>query len=129
MLFDRAPMGGPRYIWWNFVSLRPERIEQAKEEWARGRFDTVPGDEEEFIPLPETQDKPRRQLAAFSTPEPLISSEGFLLHLTRRQLLWGVAVIAWLLCNAWPTRRITNQNDPLRRRSLADCWPRLLDHF
>jgi len=31
-----APMGGPRYIWWNFVSSRPERIEQAKEEWARG---------------------------------------------------------------------------------------------
>ncbi|MCE3246857.1 MAG: hypothetical protein K0R41_682 [Geminicoccaceae bacterium] len=60
MLFGGAPMGGPRYIWWNFVSSRPERIEQAKEEWARGRFDTVPGDEEEFIPLPETQDRPRR---------------------------------------------------------------------
>ena len=53
-------MGGPRYIWWNFVSSRPERIDQAKEEWACGRFDTVPGDEKEFIPLPETQDRPRR---------------------------------------------------------------------
>ena len=53
MLFGGAPMGGARYIWWNFVSSRPERIEQAKEEWRRGRFDTVPGDEEEFIPLPE----------------------------------------------------------------------------
>jgi hypothetical protein len=53
-------MGGPRYIWWNFVSSRPERIEQAKEEWAQGRFDTVPGDMGEFIPLPETRDKPRR---------------------------------------------------------------------
>jgi redox-sensitive bicupin YhaK (pirin superfamily) len=60
MFFGGAPMEGPRYIWWNFVSSRPERIEQAKEEWARGRFDTVPGDAEEFIPLPQTQDKPRR---------------------------------------------------------------------
>jgi len=60
MLFGGAPMEGPRYIWWNFVSSRPERIEQAKEEWARGHFDTVPGDTVEFIPLPKTQDKPRR---------------------------------------------------------------------
>ena len=60
MLFGGAPMEGPRYIWWNFVSSRPERIEQAKEEWARGRFDTVPGDEEEFIPLPDKQDAPQR---------------------------------------------------------------------
>ena len=42
-----------RYIWWNFVSSSKERIEQAKEEWKTGRFDIVPGDEEEFIPLPE----------------------------------------------------------------------------
>ena len=60
MLFGGAPMGGPRYIWWNFVSSRPERIEQAKEEWSQGRFDTVPGDVEEFIPLPTRQDKPQR---------------------------------------------------------------------
>ena len=60
MLFGGAPMGGPRYIWWNFVSSRPERIEAAKEEWAKGRFDTVPGDEEDFIPLPEDKGKPRR---------------------------------------------------------------------
>jgi len=60
MLFGGEPMGGPRYIWWNFVSSRLERIEQAKEEWAQGRFDTVPGDSEEFIPLPNTQDRPRR---------------------------------------------------------------------
>lgn len=53
MLFGGAPMEGPRYIWWNFVSSRQERIDQAKEEWAKGRFETVPGDEEEFIPLPE----------------------------------------------------------------------------
>lgn len=47
------PMDGERYIWWNFVSSSKERIEQAKEDWAQGRFDTVPGDEKEFIPLPE----------------------------------------------------------------------------
>jgi redox-sensitive bicupin YhaK (pirin superfamily) len=42
------------HIWWNFVSSSKERIEQAKEEWRTGRFDIVPGDEEEFIPLPES---------------------------------------------------------------------------
>lgn len=53
-------MSGPRYIWWNFVSSRRDRIEQAKEEWARGQFDTVPGDEDDFIPLPDDIGKPRR---------------------------------------------------------------------
>ena len=48
-----APMDGPRHIWWNFVSSRKERIEQAKAEWKAGKFDIVPGDTEEFIPLPE----------------------------------------------------------------------------
>ncbi len=41
---------------WNFVSSRPDRIAQAKEDWRQGRFDTVPNDAE-FIPLPE--DPPR----------------------------------------------------------------------
>jgi redox-sensitive bicupin YhaK (pirin superfamily) len=53
LLLGGAPMDGPRYIWWNFVSSRKERIEQAKAEWKSGKFDTVPGDAEEFIPLPE----------------------------------------------------------------------------
>jgi redox-sensitive bicupin YhaK (pirin superfamily) len=48
-----AAMDGPRHIWWNFVSSRKERIEQAKAEWKSGRFGVVPGDAEEFIPLPE----------------------------------------------------------------------------
>ena len=60
MIFGGEPMEGPRYIWWNFVSSRLDRIEQAKEEWARGEFETVPGDEEEFIPLPEGIGRPRR---------------------------------------------------------------------
>ena len=53
MLFGGASLGSKRYIWWNFVSSSKERIEQAKEEWKTGRFDIVPGDDEEFIPLPE----------------------------------------------------------------------------
>jgi redox-sensitive bicupin YhaK (pirin superfamily) len=48
-----AAMDGPRHIWWNFVSSHKERIEQAKAEWKAGRFSIVPGDEIEFIPLPE----------------------------------------------------------------------------
>lgn len=43
---------GIRHKWWNFVSSRPERIEQAKADWQAGRFDHVPH-EAEFIPLPE----------------------------------------------------------------------------
>ena len=42
---------GPRHIWWNFVSSRRDRIEQAKADWLAGRFEGVP-DETEFIPLP-----------------------------------------------------------------------------
>jgi redox-sensitive bicupin YhaK (pirin superfamily) len=68
MLFGGAPMEGPRYIWWNFVSSRLERIEAAKEEWARGRFDTVPGDEAEFIPLPDRLDAPQRAVGGVFYP-------------------------------------------------------------
>jgi len=46
-------LDGPRYVWWNFVSSRRERIEQAKQEWKQGSFGKVPGDEIEFIPLPD----------------------------------------------------------------------------
>jgi redox-sensitive bicupin YhaK (pirin superfamily) len=53
VLVGGAAMDGPRHIWWNFVSSRKERIEQAKADWKLRRFDTVPGDEAEFIPLPE----------------------------------------------------------------------------
>ncbi|MFN3987245.1 MAG: pirin-like C-terminal cupin domain-containing protein [Rhodocyclaceae bacterium] len=42
----------PRFMEWNFVSSRRERIEQAKEDWKAQRFPRVPGDEDEFIPLP-----------------------------------------------------------------------------
>jgi redox-sensitive bicupin YhaK (pirin superfamily) len=42
-----------RYVYWNFVSSSRERIEQAKEDWRSGRFPLVPGDADEFIPLPD----------------------------------------------------------------------------
>ena len=53
LLLGGAPMDGPRYLFWNFVASSPERIEQAKADWNAGRFRKVPGDEAEFIPLPE----------------------------------------------------------------------------
>jgi redox-sensitive bicupin YhaK (pirin superfamily) len=49
---------GDRYIWWNFVSSRKERIEQAKEDWKQGRIILPPTDNEEFVPLPEDRSKP-----------------------------------------------------------------------
>jgi redox-sensitive bicupin YhaK (pirin superfamily) len=50
-LIGGAPVG-ERFIEWNFVSSRRERIEQAKRDWQGGHFPKVPGDETEFIPLP-----------------------------------------------------------------------------
>lgn len=52
MLLGGAPLDAPRLIYWNFVSSRPERIEQAKDDWKQGRFPGVEGDPE-FIPLPD----------------------------------------------------------------------------
>ena len=53
MLLGGEAFSTHRYVYWNFVSSSRERIEQAKEDWRAGRFPIVPGDEEEFIPLPE----------------------------------------------------------------------------
>ena len=53
ILFGGAPLDGERHLWWNFVASSRERIEQGKADWAAGRFGVVPGDEHEFIPLPE----------------------------------------------------------------------------
>jgi redox-sensitive bicupin YhaK (pirin superfamily) len=52
LMLGGAPLDGPRHLWWNFVSSSRERIEQAKDDWRRGRFAAVPG-ETELIPLPE----------------------------------------------------------------------------
>lgn len=52
-----APLDGPRYMWWNFVSSRKERIMQAAQDWENQAMGHVPG-ETEFIPLPERRFKP-----------------------------------------------------------------------
>jgi redox-sensitive bicupin YhaK (pirin superfamily) len=59
---------GPRHIWWNFVSSRKERIEQAKADWKAGRIQLPPADRAEFIPLPE--DAPLKA-SSNPTPQPL----------------------------------------------------------
>jgi redox-sensitive bicupin YhaK (pirin superfamily) len=57
MLLGGEPLGA-RHIWWNFVSSRPERIEQAKADWRAGRMALPVGDTDEFIPLPEEPPPP-----------------------------------------------------------------------
>lgn len=52
MLLGGEAFATRRHVWWNFVSSDRARIQQAKEDWEAGRFPLVPGDEEEFIPLP-----------------------------------------------------------------------------
>lgn len=53
MLFGGAPLDGERHLWWNFVASSRERIEEAKLAWAEQRFPRIPGDDQEFIPLPQ----------------------------------------------------------------------------
>ena len=57
MLLGGEAFTSKRHVWWNFVSSDRERINQAKEDWREGRFATVPGDEEEWIPLPDGKPK------------------------------------------------------------------------
>lgn len=58
MLIGGAPVG-KRYIFWNFVSSSRERIERAKEDWRDRRFPRIPGDDVEFVPLPDKAFLPR----------------------------------------------------------------------
>ena len=51
MIFGGEPLG-ERHVFWNFVSSRKERIEQAKADWQAGRIPLPPGDDQEWIPLP-----------------------------------------------------------------------------
>ena len=53
MLLGGEAFATPRHVWWNFVSSSRERINQAKADWREGRFATIPGDSDQFIPLPE----------------------------------------------------------------------------
>ena len=53
MLMGGAAFTTRRYVFWNFVSSSRDRINQAKEDWKAQRFPTIPGDDQEFIPLPQ----------------------------------------------------------------------------
>jgi redox-sensitive bicupin YhaK (pirin superfamily) len=56
-----AALDGERHIWWNFVASSVEQMEQAKQDWHvrnEARFPKVPGDEHEFIPLPDDAGQP-----------------------------------------------------------------------
>ena len=53
MLLGGEAFATKRHVWWNFVSSSRDRINQAKDDWKARRFPIVPGDEEEFIPIPE----------------------------------------------------------------------------
>ncbi|MDQ3282644.1 MAG: pirin family protein [Acidobacteriota bacterium] len=64
MLLGGEPLGR-RFMWWNFVSSRKERIEQAKEDWRSGRIALPPDDDREFVPLPPDL-RPRKP-----EPEPM----------------------------------------------------------
>ncbi|WP_295770294.1 pirin family protein [uncultured Mucilaginibacter sp.] len=66
MILGGEPLG-ERYIWWNFVSSRKERIEQAKEDWKQGCIVLPPNDNHEFIPLPDDKYK----TAGAPKPNPL----------------------------------------------------------
>ncbi|RYC68327.1 MULTISPECIES: pirin family protein [Spirosoma] len=66
MLLGGEPLG-ERYIWWNFVSSRLDRIEQAKADWQAGRIALPPNDNAEFVPLPQDKSRP----AGTPPPQPL----------------------------------------------------------
>ena len=53
MLMGGEAFSTRRYVFWNFVSSSRDRINQAKDDWKSMRFPLVPGDDQEFIPLPE----------------------------------------------------------------------------
>jgi len=57
MFLGGEPLG-ERFIWWNFVSSRRERIDQAKSDWKEGRIILPPSDNHEFVPLPEDKSRP-----------------------------------------------------------------------
>jgi redox-sensitive bicupin YhaK (pirin superfamily) len=68
MMLGGDPLG-ERFIWWNFVSSRKERIEQAKADWKEGRIMLPPTDNQEYIPLPADKSKP----AGSGPPPPALS--------------------------------------------------------
>jgi redox-sensitive bicupin YhaK (pirin superfamily) len=65
VMFIGGDSVGERFIFWNFVSSSKAALVHAKEEWAKGPgapgspFPKIPGDDEEFIPLPDNEPPPR----------------------------------------------------------------------
>jgi redox-sensitive bicupin YhaK (pirin superfamily) len=53
MLLGGGAFSSPRHVFWNFVSSSRDRINQAKEDWQSLRFLLIPGDDQEYIPLPK----------------------------------------------------------------------------
>jgi len=53
MLCGGDAFATPRHVWWNFVSSSRDRIHEAKRAWMAGEFPRVPGDEKEWIQIPE----------------------------------------------------------------------------
>jgi redox-sensitive bicupin YhaK (pirin superfamily) len=62
MLLGGEPVG-KRFIWWNLVSSSQERIDQAKADWKAGRMPLPPGDDQEFIPLPDDPPPPAEPMS------------------------------------------------------------------
>jgi hypothetical protein len=52
MVLGGEPIG-ERFLFWNFVSSRKERIEQAADDWRQQRMELPTGDDQEFTPLPD----------------------------------------------------------------------------
>lgn len=62
MIIGGARLEKPRFMWWNFVSTSKDRIEQAKEDWRNQKFQKIPDDAKEFVPLPDwNEPKPKPQ--------------------------------------------------------------------
>ena len=53
MLMGGQAFSTQRFVFWNFVSSSRDRINQAKADWKALRFPLIPGDDQEYIPLPE----------------------------------------------------------------------------
>jgi len=53
MLIGGEPLDGPRFIWWNFVSSRRERITDAASEWSAHQTPRIEG-EKDWVPLPSS---------------------------------------------------------------------------
>ena len=52
LLLGGGAFATQRHVWWNFVSSSRDRIRHAADDWTARRFPVVPGDEQEWIPIP-----------------------------------------------------------------------------